>query len=134
MLYNQLSSVLVCSFWVDEGKDRQTLENVEQKSSNPYRQLALKSSGDCFCSEKMGKSIKKITSNKKPFSPHHPPNHLGRDGHFGDGTKACTDVHEVPIWHFKLLCFSFVKFHYARLRFKLIRVFRLSPCKFMEKL
>jgi hypothetical protein len=45
MLSNQLSSVLVCSFWVDEGKDRQTLENVEQKSSKPYRQLALKSSG-----------------------------------------------------------------------------------------
>ena len=45
MLYNQLSSVLVCSFWVDEGKDRQTLENVEQKSSNPYRQLALSGSG-----------------------------------------------------------------------------------------
>ena len=132
MLYNQLSSVLVCSFWVDEGKDRQTLENVEQKSSNPYRQLALKGSGDCFCSEKMGKSIKNITS-KNPFSPHHPQNHLRRHGHFSDGAKACTDVHEVPIWHFKLLCFSFVKFHYARLRFKLIRVFRLSPCKFMEK-
>jgi hypothetical protein len=62
MLFNQLSSVLVCSFWVDEGKDRQTLENVEQKSSKPYRQLALCGSGDCFCSEKMGKSIKKITS------------------------------------------------------------------------
>ena len=38
------------------------------------------------------------------------------------------------IWHFKLLCFSFVKFLYARLRFELIRVFRLSPCKFIEKL
>jgi hypothetical protein len=56
------------------------------------------------------------------FSPHHPQNHIRRNGHFGDGTKDCTDVHEVPIWHFKLLCFSFVKFHYARLRFKLIRV------------
>ena len=65
MLYNQLSSVLVCNFWVDEGKDRQTLENVEQKSSKPYRQLALCGSGDCFCSEKMGKSIKKITSKQK---------------------------------------------------------------------
>ena len=41
MLYNQLSSVLVCSFWVDEGKDMETLKNVEQKSSKPYRQLAL---------------------------------------------------------------------------------------------
>ena len=89
MLYNQLSSVLVCSFWVDEGKDRQTLENVEQKSSKPYRQLALSGSGDCFCSEKMGKSIKKITSNNNPFSPHHPQNHHWRDGHFGDGTKTC---------------------------------------------
>ena len=38
---------------------------------------------------KMEKNIKKITSNKKPFSPHHPKNHLWRDGHFGDGTKAC---------------------------------------------
>lgn len=55
MLYNQLSSVLVCSFWVDEGKDRQTLENVEQKSSNPYRQLALSGSGDCFCGKKWKK-------------------------------------------------------------------------------
>ena len=26
-------------------KDRETLENVEQKSSKPYRQLALKGSG-----------------------------------------------------------------------------------------
>ena len=59
MLFNQLSSVLVCSFWVDEGKDRQTLENVEQKSSNPYKQQALSGSGDCFCSEKVEKSIKK---------------------------------------------------------------------------
>ena len=134
MLFNQLSSVLVCSFWVDEGKDRQTLENVEQKSSKPYRQMALSGSGGTVFAEKMEKSIKKITSNKKPFSPHHPPNHFRRNGHFSDGTKACTYVHEVPIWHFKLLCFSFVKFHYARLRFKLIRVFRLSPCKFMEKL
>ena len=46
MLFNQLSFVLVCSFfWVDEGKDRQTLENVEQKSSKPYSQLALSGSG-----------------------------------------------------------------------------------------
>ena len=45
MLFNQLSSVLVCSFGVDEGKDRQTLENVVQKSSKPYRQLALSGSG-----------------------------------------------------------------------------------------
>jgi hypothetical protein len=84
--------------------------------------------------EKMEKSIKKITSNKKPFSPHHPQNHFRLHGHFSDGAKACTDVHEVPKWHFKLSGFSFVKFHYARLRFELIRVFRLSPCKFMEKL
>ena len=59
MLYNQLSSVLVCSFWVDEGKDRQTLENVEQKSSKPYRQLALSGLGVTIFVEKMGKSIKK---------------------------------------------------------------------------
>ena len=45
MLNNQLSFVLVCSFWVDDGKDMETLENVEQKSSKPYRQLALKGSG-----------------------------------------------------------------------------------------
>jgi hypothetical protein len=45
MLFNQLSSVLVCSFWVDEGKDRETLEYDEQKSSKPYRQMALKGSG-----------------------------------------------------------------------------------------
>ncbi len=45
MLYNQLSYVLVCSFWVDEGKDMETLENVEQKSSKPYSQLALSGSG-----------------------------------------------------------------------------------------
>ena len=59
MLFNQLSYVLVCSFWIDEGKDRQTLENVEQKSSKPYRQLALCGSGDCFCSEKNGKKYQK---------------------------------------------------------------------------
>ncbi len=45
MLSNQLTSVLVCSFWVDEGKDMETLENVEQKSSKPYSQLALSGSG-----------------------------------------------------------------------------------------
>ena len=115
-------------------KDQQTIENYEQKSSKPYRQLVLSGSGDCFCSEKMGKSIKKITSNKNPFSPHHPQNHLRRHGHFSDGTKACTDVHEVPKWHFKLSGFSFVKFRYTRLRFELIRVFRPSPCEFIEKL
>ena len=90
MLYNQLSSVLVCSFWVDEGKDRQTLENVEQKSSNPYRQLAL--SGSVFLWKKWEKVSKRKHQNNNPFSPHHPQNHLWRDGHFGDGTKACTDV------------------------------------------
>ena len=41
--------------------------------------------------EKMGKSIKKITSNNNPFSPHHPQNHLRRDGHFSDGAKAITN-------------------------------------------
>ena len=59
MLFNQLSSVLVCSFWVDEGKDRQTLENVEQKSSKPYRQLTLKDSEWLIFAEKMEKSMKK---------------------------------------------------------------------------
>jgi hypothetical protein len=59
MLYNQLSSVLVCSFWVDEGKDKQTLENVEQKSSNPYRQLALKDSEWLIFAEKNGKKYEK---------------------------------------------------------------------------
>ena len=55
MLYNQLSSMLVCSFWVDEGKDMETLENVEQKSSKPSRQFALKSSGVTVFAEKSGK-------------------------------------------------------------------------------
>ena len=45
MLFNQLSSLSICSFCVDEGKDMETLENVEQKSSKPYRQLALSGSG-----------------------------------------------------------------------------------------
>ena len=58
MLNNQLSSVLVCYFWVDEGKDRQTLENVEQKSSKPYRHFALKGGMTVFVG-KMEKSIKK---------------------------------------------------------------------------
>ena len=58
MLYNQLSSVLVCSFWVDEGKDRQTLENVEQKSSNSYRQLALKGLEGLILRKKVEKSMK----------------------------------------------------------------------------
>ena len=62
MLFNQLSSVLVCSFWVDEGKDRQTLENVEQKSSKPYRQLALSGSWVTIFAEKMEKSMEKITT------------------------------------------------------------------------
>ena len=65
MLFNQFSSISFCSFCVDEGKDMETLENVEQKSLKPYKQLALSGSGDCFCSEKMGKSIKKITSKQK---------------------------------------------------------------------
>ncbi len=64
MLYNQLSSVLVCSFWVDEGKDRQTLENVEQKSSKPYRQLALFGSGDCFCGKNGKKYQKELRGTK----------------------------------------------------------------------
>ena len=59
MLFNQLSSVLVCSFWVDEGKNRQSLENVEQKSSKPNRQLALKGSEGLILWKKMEKSIEK---------------------------------------------------------------------------
>ena len=29
---------------------------------------------------------------KKPFSPHHPQNHLRRNAHFSEGTKACTHI------------------------------------------
>ena len=58
MLYNQLTSVLVCSFWVDEGKDMETLENVEQKSSKPYRQLALKGLEGLILRKKVEKSMK----------------------------------------------------------------------------
>lgn len=36
-------------------KDRQTLEKVEQKSSKPSRQFALKSSGVTVFAEKSGK-------------------------------------------------------------------------------
>jgi len=36
-------------------KDRQTLENVEQKSSNPYRQLALSGSEVTIFAEKWKK-------------------------------------------------------------------------------
>ena len=59
MLFDQLSSVLVCSFWVDEGKDMETLENVEQKSSKPYRQLALSGSGGLFLRKKRKKVWKR---------------------------------------------------------------------------
>jgi hypothetical protein len=60
-------------------KDKQTIENYEQKSSKPYRQLALSGSGDCFCSEKMGKSIKKITSKQKSiFTSPSPKSPLAR--------------------------------------------------------
>ena len=40
-------------------KDRQTLENVEQKSSKPYRQLALKDSEWLIFAEKNGKKYEK---------------------------------------------------------------------------
>ena len=40
-------------------KDRQTLESVEQKSSNPYRQLTLKDSEWLIFAEKNGKKYEK---------------------------------------------------------------------------
>ena len=59
--------MLVCSFWVDEGKDRQTLENVEQKSSKPYRQLALKGWERLILWKKSGKKYEKDNSIITPF-------------------------------------------------------------------
>jgi hypothetical protein len=43
--YNHSVNYQVKACSASLAKDRQTLENVEQKSSKPYRQLALKGSG-----------------------------------------------------------------------------------------
>ena len=40
-------------------KDKQTIENYEQKSSNPYRQLTLKDSEWLIFAEKNGKKYEK---------------------------------------------------------------------------
>ena len=41
MLFNQLSFVLVCSFWVDEGKDRENMNRKEKGQKNPLSQFGM---------------------------------------------------------------------------------------------
>jgi len=48
-----------CRYSLAISRDRQALENVEQKSSNPYRQLTLKNLEWLIFAEKMEKSMKK---------------------------------------------------------------------------
>jgi hypothetical protein len=56
--------VLVCSFWVDEGKDRQTLENVEKKVQNLIDNWHCAARETVFA-EKKEKSMEKITTKQK---------------------------------------------------------------------
>ena len=114
MLYNQLSSVLVCSFWVDGCKDRKNMEYT----TKPHLQSLQKDNRKTIILFHL--TIPKITS--------------------GVMVISVTAQRPAPMYmkcqngtsnsHF----FSFVNFRYARLRLEIIRVFRLFPCEFIEKL